>query len=79
MHFLILIVLLLLALFGPQWWAASVLRRHSKPRPDYPGSGGEFARHLLNQFQLDDVKVESTELGDHYDPEALGEYAKEAA
>jgi Zn-dependent membrane protease YugP len=70
MHFLILAVLLLLVLFGPQWWAASVLRRHSKPRPDYPGSGGEFARHLLSQFQLDSVKVEGTELGDHYDPEA---------
>ncbi len=70
MPFLIFIVLLLLAIFGPQWWAASVLRRHGRPRPDFPGTGGEFARHLLDQFQLDDVKVEVTEAGDHYDPEA---------
>ena len=70
MPVLILAVLLLLAIFGPQWWAASVLRRHSRPRADFPGTGGEFARHLLNQFQLDDVSVEVTELGDHYDPEA---------
>ncbi len=70
MSFFILAVLLLLAIFGPQWWAASVLRTHSKPRADYPGTGGEFARHLLNQFQLDDVRVEVTERGDHYDPEA---------
>ena len=70
MPFLIFIVLLLLAIFGPQWWAASVLRRHSRPRSDFPGTGGEFARHLLGQFQLDDVKVEVTEAGDHYDPEA---------
>lgn len=70
MHFLILAILLLLAIFGPQWWAASVLRRHSQPRADFPGTGGEFARHLLNQFQLDEVKIEVTERGDHYDPEA---------
>jgi len=70
MPFLILAVLLLLAIFGPQWWAASVLRRHSRPRADFPGTGGEFARHLLNQFQLDGVRVEVTERGDHYDPEA---------
>jgi len=70
MSLLILVVLLLLAIFGPQWWAASVLRRHSQPRADFPGTGGEFARHLLNQFQLDDVKIEATERGDHYDPEA---------
>lgn len=70
MHFLIIAVLILLAVFGPQWWAASVLRRHSQPRADFPGTGGEFARHLLSQFQLDEVKVEATERGDHYDPEA---------
>ncbi len=70
MPFLISVVLLLLVIFGPQWWAASVLRRHSRPRLDFPGTGGEFARHLLDQFQLDDVKIEPTEGGDHYDPEA---------
>jgi len=69
MHFLILALLLVLAIFGPQWWAASVLRRHGQARPDYPGTGGEFARHLLSQFQIDSVNVESTERGDHYDPE----------
>lgn len=70
MHFLIVGIVLLLAIFGPQWWAQSILRRHSAERPDYPGNGGEFARHLLNQFQLDEVKIEVTEQGDHYDPVA---------
>ena len=70
MHFLIIGIVLLLVIFGPQWWAQSILRRHSVERPDYPGNGGEFARHLLNQFQLDSVKVEATEQGDHYDPMA---------
>ena len=33
-----------------------------------PGTGGEFAQHLIERFSLKDVKVEVTELGDHYDP-----------
>lgn len=70
MPFLLLAVVLLLILFGPQLWAQAVLRRHSVPRPDFPGSGGEFARHLLDRFELHEVKVELTELGDHYDPQA---------
>jgi hypothetical protein len=69
-HFLIIAVLLLLLIFGPQWWARAVLRRYSKPRPDYPGDGGQFARHLLKQFDMHKVKVEGTEQGDHYDPVA---------
>jgi len=36
-----------------------------------PGTGAELARHLLNQFGLQQVKVETSEPGaDHYDPQA---------
>lgn len=70
MHFLIIGVILILLIFGPQWWARSVLRHYSKPRPDYPGNGAQFARHLLNKFDMDRVRVEATEQGDHYDPVA---------
>ncbi len=70
MHIILLILLLLLLLFGPQLWVQWVLRRHSQPREDFPGSGGEFARHLLDRFDLQDVKVEGTDKGDHYDPQA---------
>jgi Zn-dependent membrane protease YugP len=62
--------LLLIALvFGPQWWIRRVMARHSVDRPDLPGTGGEFARHLLDEAKLRDVKVELTGDGDHYDPE----------
>jgi Zn-dependent membrane protease YugP len=62
--------LLLLALvFGPQWWIRRVMARHGADRPDLPGTGGEFARHLLDEAKLRDVKVELTGDGDHYDPE----------
>ena len=67
---LVLLALLLAVLIGPQFWVQRVLKRHSRPRDDFPGTGGEFARHLLDRFGLQDVGVEITEQGDHYDPEA---------
>jgi uncharacterized protein len=64
-------VLVLIALLvAPQIWVRSVLLRHSAPRPAFPGTGGEFARHLLDGMKLGHVKVEETELGDHYNPAA---------
>ena len=36
----------------------------------FPGTGGELARHLLDEAKLTDVKVETTDKGDHYDPGA---------
>ena len=64
-------ILLLLALvFGPMWWVKRVMARHGNDRPDLPGTGGEFARHLLDEAKMPDVKVEITSEGDHYDAEA---------
>ena len=33
-----------------------------------PGTGGELAQHLVDRFGLESVKVETTAIGDHYDP-----------
>jgi len=63
-------VAVLAAVFGPQLWVRYVLARHSEPRRDFPGTGGELARHLLDEAGLGHVPVETTEVGDHYDPEA---------
>ncbi len=70
MPFLIaLAVAALLALvFGPQWWVRSAMRRHAAEREDFPGTGGELARHLLDLGGLQHVKVELAPQGDHYDP-----------
>jgi uncharacterized protein len=71
---LTLLVLFLALVLGlavlPQMWVRRVITRHSSDRPDFPGTGGEFARHLLDEMQLAQVKVEETPLGDHYDPDA---------
>jgi Zn-dependent membrane protease YugP len=52
----------------PSLWVQSILARHKADRPDFPGTGAELARHLLDEMKLGDVKVEQTPQGDHYDP-----------
>ncbi len=66
---LFLAVVLGLAML-PQLWVRNVIARHSGDRPDIAGTGGQFARHLLDEMKLHHVKVEETDLGDHYDPDA---------
>jgi Zn-dependent membrane protease YugP len=69
MQILLLVLLLLAVIFGPQWWAQHTFRRYAAPRDDIPGNGAELARHLLQQLQMQHVKVEQTDAGnDHYDP-----------
>ena len=69
--FLLIIAAMIVGLaLLPQVWVRRVIDRHSAHRPDFPGTGGEFARHLLERLGLEGVKVEETKLGDHYDPEA---------
>jgi Zn-dependent membrane protease YugP len=66
---LVLALVLGLAML-PQIWVRNVIARHAADRPDIPGTGGQFARHLLDGMRLNHVKVEESNLGDHYDPEA---------
>lgn len=70
MLYLLIPLIVLAVVFGPSLWAKRVLRRHSRTRDDYPGTGGELARHLLDRHGLQGVGVETTEQGDHYDPAA---------
>ncbi len=68
---MLLLLLLVAVMVLPQWWIQRVLARHHRePEDNFPGTGGELARHLLDRFGLDDVAVEGTDKGDHYDPQA---------
>jgi Zn-dependent membrane protease YugP len=67
---IILLILLVAGLvLGPQLWVRRVLARYNREEEAFPGNGGELARHLLDRFHLGEVSVESTEAGDHYDPQ----------
>jgi hypothetical protein len=63
-------ILLLALILLPQLWVRHTIARHQAERPDLDGTGGELARHLLDRFDLGHVKVEVTDKGDHYDPDA---------
>lgn len=69
MTWVLLVIVLFALLYGPQLWVQRVLARyHREPEQNFPGTGGELARHLLDRFGLQEVKVEPTDVGDHYDP-----------
>jgi len=70
MHIVLLIVILAALILGPGIWVRRVLARYSKPADRYGHTGAETARRLLDTMGLQDVKVEISESGDHYDPEA---------
>ncbi len=68
MLWVIVIAVLLVLVFGPTLWVRWVLRAYSDEIEGMPGTGGELASHLLERFNVEDVGVEVTEVGDHYDP-----------
>lgn len=68
MIYLIGLILLFLLAFGPQFWVRHILAKHSAPRDDFPGTGGELAEHLVDHYELNRVTVVPTNEGDHYDP-----------
>jgi len=69
---LVLIICLLLVLLGviflPQVWLTRTLKKHHSPADKFPGTGGQFAEHLLKQLGIVEASVEETDSGDHYDP-----------
>ena len=71
MIYIIVITLVLIFIYGPQFWVQWVLNRYNREAElNFPGTGGELARHLLDRYELQEINVEVTELGDHYDPMA---------
>ncbi len=67
MVYLFIIFIVLAVIFGPQIWVKWIITKHQAAREEFPGTGGELARHLLDEMKLHDVVVEVTKDGDHYD------------
>ncbi len=68
MFYLILVITITALIVGPSYWVKHTLAKYSHPEDRYPGTGGELARILLDWANLQAVRVEVTEQGDHYDP-----------
>lgn len=63
---LVAIIALLCLVFGPQAWINWTMKKHAVERADMPGTGGELARHLLDEAGLQAVAIEVVATGDHY-------------
>jgi Zn-dependent membrane protease YugP len=68
MYFVVFGLLILGIVFLPGVWVQHVLSRYAEPADRYSGTGSQLARHLLNKYDMEHVKVEETKEGDHYDP-----------
>lgn len=68
MPYVIAIIFVITLLYGSQWWVKYTLTRYATSLEHLQGTGGELARHLLDRFDMQDVKVEIDDRGDHYDP-----------
>jgi Zn-dependent membrane protease YugP len=68
MHIALIIILVLAAAVIPGLWVKRVMARYHLPENRYGHSGGETARKLLDALNLDHVRTEITQGGDHYDP-----------
>ena len=72
MVYIVIFGILLILIYGPQLWVQSVLKRYNRtPESNFPGTGGELARHILDRYDLKEISVEITDRGDHYDPSSL--------
>ncbi|MBE8182209.1 MAG: zinc metallopeptidase [Candidatus Portiera sp.] len=75
MLFLVIGILLLLSQ-APALWAKHVLKKHSKPHSNLPGTGKQLFTHLKRKFKLKDLKLEEISSansrnsisGDHFNP-----------
>ncbi len=66
---ILILVPVLAAVFGPRLWAAAELRRFDVEDDAFLPADA-LARRLLDRQGLTLVRVEVTDLGDHYDPRA---------
>jgi len=70
MHPAIVLIPVAALVIVPRLWVDHVMRQHNRKDEDLGGTAAALARELLDRHDLQIVKVEITDLGDHYDPEA---------
>lgn len=70
MQFVILLFAIIALVAGPSLWVRRVMQRYNQPETRYEKTGAETARGMLDELGLQNVPVEVSEGGDHYDPAA---------
>jgi Zn-dependent membrane protease YugP len=64
----LLVILIGIVVFGPHLWAKRVLARYNQ-HEYFSGNGFDLAKLILTHLKMNDVSVEETLAGDHYDPQ----------
>ena len=70
MHPVVVLIPLSALAFLPGLWARRLLQEHNTVDIENLPKGHELAREILDRYGLRRVRVECTDLGDHYDPKA---------
>ena len=63
------LILLGLSSFIPILWINYVFKKNDEILPNMPFDGYEFGDQLIKELNLNDVRIETTAIGDHYDLE----------
>ena len=69
MGYLMIFGLIFLLVFLPQWWVRKVFAQYQGDREDIPGTGGQFAEHIIDQFKMKNALVTVSNNVSHFDPE----------
>jgi len=66
MSYLIIFGVILIVLVGPSLWVKGTMKKYSQPDDRYSFTGAVFAAKLLKALNLEDIKIESTEVGNNH-------------
>ncbi len=70
MHPVVILIPATVLIFGPRAWVSYLLKKHDKEDLDVNVTARELVREILDDHKLEVIKVESTDIGDHYDHKA---------
>ena len=64
---IIYLIFLFILFVAPIFWYNYIFKKNDKVLINMPFTGFEFGQELLQEYNLRDVQIEATKLGDHYD------------
>ena len=64
---IIYLIFLFILFVAPIIWYNYIFKKNDKVLINMPFTGSEFGQELLQEHNLNDVQIEATKLGDHYD------------
>ena len=71
MTYLMVILLILLIIFGPQYWVNFVFKKYDSVLYHMPGNGKQLTEHLLSYYKFREVQITSSTDGDYFNPKDL--------